>query len=616
MYKYYLFLLTVFIWGCSESSSFQFALFSDTHIIENSTAIEDLQQVVKDVNQNSEIEFVLVSGDITEVNTGRNLEIAKEILDDLNKPYYIIPGNHDTKWSGSGGANFRALWGDDRFVFDYGKYRFIGFHQGPVLRMDDGHISLETLDWLKDILEQTGKEKPIVLVMHYDLTSSIDNWYECIEILKDYNIKATLHGHGHRNRLKYYNSIPGIMGRSTLRARSTSAGYTIFEFKDDSLFAFEKKTDSAEKIFWEKISLKDRNEITSVLDSLMPDYSINKKFTEVKMKWLFNSGYTMTASPVYDNEKIYVGDISGTLISLDKFTGKKIWEFKANEAIYGTAAISNKYLVFTSADSSVYCVDTKSGSKLWKVKTNNALVSVPIIDNDRVYVGSSDGVFRCINLKTGKLNWEFSGITGYVESKPLVYQNKIYFTAWDGNLYSLDKNSGRLIWSWQGPMAHSLYAPAACWPVAANGKIFIAAPDRYVTAINAETGKTIWRNNLWKFRETIGASENGNYIFARSMTDSVVAFQSSGLKAKTKWAEDFEYGYDIAPSMPMEKDGTVYWGTKNGLIIAADSKSGKTKWKYKFQNYLINTVCPINKDQVLFSNIDGYVGILTDDSNN
>ena len=79
MHKYYLIILLFLIWGCSDSSSFKFALFSDTHINENSTAIEDLQQVVKDVNGNSEIEFVLVSGDITEINTGKNLEIAKSV---------------------------------------------------------------------------------------------------------------------------------------------------------------------------------------------------------------------------------------------------------------------------------------------------------------------------------------------------------------------------------------------------------------------------------------------------------------------------------------------------------------------------------------------------------
>ena len=342
----------------------------------------------------------------------------------------------------------------------------------------------------------------------------------------------------------------------------------------------------------------------------MPDYSINEIYPNVKIKWLFNSGYTMTASPVYDEKKVYVGDISGTLNSLDKFTGEILWKFKANEAIYGTAAIDDDYLVFTSADSSIYCLDKKSGTKFWKVKTNNALVSVPVIYDGNVYVGSSDGIFRALNLETGELIWEFSGIKGYVESKPLVYKDKVIFTAWDGKLYALNKQSGELIWYWQGPKVHSLYAPAACWPVAAHNKIYIAAPDRYVSAIDAETGETIWRNNHWKFRETIGISENGQYIFARSMTDSVVAFHSRSAESKVKWAQNFDYGYDIAPSMPMEKNGTVFWGTKNGLIVAADSQYGKTKWKYKFQNYLINTVCPVNENSVLFSNIDGYVGLL------
>jgi outer membrane protein assembly factor BamB/predicted phosphodiesterase len=609
-------LLFLLYCGCKESSSFKFALFSDTHIIENSSAIEDLQAVVSDVNNNSEIKFVLVSGDITEINTGENLKIAKKILDGLNKPYYIIPGNHDTKWSGSGGANFRAFWGDDKFVFDYDDYRFIGFHQGPVLRMDDGHISLETLDWLKENLKQAGKDKPIILVMHYDLTSSIDNWFECISLIKDYNIKAIIHGHGHRNRLKYYNNIPGIMGRSTLRARSSSAGYTLFEIHDDSLFASERKTDSDTSSQWAKISLKGRFLIESVPDSILPDYSVNNEFPEVKLKWLYNSGYTMTASPVCDDENVYVGNISGSLIVIDKKSGKELWKFQSGEAIYGTAAMEKNLIVFTSADSAIHCIDANTRTEIWKVKTGNAMVSVPVIENDIVYVGSSDGIFRSLDLKSGDLLWEKRSIKGYVETKPLVYENKIIFGAWDNKLYALDKNTGKSVWTWEGPFKHPLYSPAACWPVAAFGKIFVAAPDRNVSAIDAKNGETIWRTYQWKFRETIGASEDGKYIFARSMTDSVIAFQSSASKAKVIWANNFGYGYDIAPSMPMEKDDTVFWGTKNGLIIAADSKTGKLKWKYKFQNYLINTVFPISDHEVIFSNIDGNVGLLSFSNSN
>ena len=68
------------------------------------------------------------------------LSLAKSILDDLNKPYYIIPGNHDTKWSESGCTDFLKLWGNDRFVFDNDKFLFIGLHEGPRMRMADGYF--------------------------------------------------------------------------------------------------------------------------------------------------------------------------------------------------------------------------------------------------------------------------------------------------------------------------------------------------------------------------------------------------------------------------------------------------------------------------------------------
>ena len=99
-------------------------------------------------------------------------------------------------------------------------------------------------------------------------------------------------------------------------------------------------------------------------------------------------------------------------------------------------------------------------------------------------------------------------------------------------------------------------------------------------------------------------------VFARSMTDSVVAVSTGSQHFELIWRADFKYGYDIAPSMPVEKDGTLFWGTKNGLITAADAKTGKITWQHKFENFLINTVVPINATQVLFSNIDGKTGLI------
>jgi outer membrane protein assembly factor BamB/predicted phosphohydrolase len=604
-----IFICTIFL-SCHEQKPIRFILFSDTHLAANTTGAEDLRLAVADVNTLTGIDFVLVSGDITDLNIGTHLDTAKQILDNLSVPYYIIPGNHDTKWSGSAGANFRALWGDDKFSFIQDGYKFIGFHQGPVLRMDDGHIPREVLTWLADELANTGDEQPVILVMHYPLNASIDNWIECVNIIKDYNIKAIIHGHGHRNRLRLYQGIPGLMGRSTLRAGESRGGYTLFTLRDDSLFAQERVTGGPAGETWAAAALA-QNPVQPVPDSLQPGYEINDLFPGVQLSWLYQSGNMMTASPVCDSITVFAGDVSGTMYALSIIDGTLLWKFNAAGAIYGTAAVYMDELVFTAADSMIYCINAKTGAENWKVSTENALVSVPIIKDEVVYVGASDGIFRALDLRHGEIIWEFDQIGSFVETKPLLYDNKIIFGAWDGNLYALNMETGALEWKWDTGKPGPLYSPAACWPVAADGKIFVATPDRYLSAIHAQDGKTIWRNNRWKFRETVGISQNGQMVFGRSMTDSVVAFSAKTNKANVLWASDFKYGYDIAPSMPMEKNATLFWGTKNGLITAADANTGKLKWQYKFENYLINTVTPVSENRLLFSNIDGNIALLT-----
>jgi 3',5'-cyclic AMP phosphodiesterase CpdA len=108
--KYFLFLgfLLLSVFSFSQTKPFQFAFISDTHIgSPNGSAEEDLRRTVADINSIKEqIAFVVITGDITELGTNQQLQLAKQILDSLQIPYYIIPGNHDTGWSESGGLSF------------------------------------------------------------------------------------------------------------------------------------------------------------------------------------------------------------------------------------------------------------------------------------------------------------------------------------------------------------------------------------------------------------------------------------------------------------------------------------------------------------------------------
>ena len=140
--------------ACSRGP-LRFAWLSDTHVGSDRGA-DDLRAAVADINAAKGLNFILVTGDVTEMGSFDELRLAKDILDGLRVRYYIIPGNHDTKWSESGATDFPRLWGSDRFVFAKGLVRFIGMHQGPVMKMGDGHWAPQDVRWLDKLLAEKG----------------------------------------------------------------------------------------------------------------------------------------------------------------------------------------------------------------------------------------------------------------------------------------------------------------------------------------------------------------------------------------------------------------------------------------------------------------------------
>jgi len=594
----------------SQTHQFRFAWLSDIHV-GASTGTADLGLSVRDINAMHDIAFVILSGDITEMGSDAQLELAKEILDSLKKPYYIVPGNHDTKWSESGCTKFSELWGSDKFVFEYGGIRFIGLHEGPIMKMGDGHFPPEDLRWVDSVLtHHPRRDQPLFFVTHYPLDPGIDNWYQLIERAKRYNTKAVLAGHGHRNRVMNFEGIPGVMGRSNLRAGQATGGYTIANVGLDTVYFSERIPGVETRPAWHSISLERRDYFADTTTYSRPDFTVNNDYPSVKVLWKVNTEYTIASTPALWKDYLVAGNSSGVISCFSLKDGSKRWSFSTGSTVYSSPDAADGRVVLGSSDKNIYCLDIATGKVAWKVEAGAPVVAAARIEDGTVYIGGSDGVFRAIDLKTGRVKWESRTVSGFVEAKPLPYQGKIIFGAWDTYLYALDASDGSLAWKWSSGNPGVLFSPAACWPVASEGKIFIAAPDRYMTAIDAETGKAVWRSNRYQVRETVGVSEDGHRVYARCMTDTVVALLTSSSSLSVLWATPCGYGYDIDPSMPIEKDGVVFFGTKNGLVIALDAKTANVLWKHRVGETIVHTPVPLEARCVLVSDLDGRLSLI------
>ena len=591
------------------TSPFTFAFISDTHV-GSTTGAADLAATVHDITGIDSVSFVVLTGDITELGWNSQFALAKSILDSLRKPYYIIPGNHDTKWSESGCTQFVRTFGADRFVFKHGGLLFFALHEGPMMRMGDGHFAPEDIRWIYSLLATISTATPLVFLTHYPLDPGLDNWYEMTDRLRRFNTQMVLVGHGHSNHAMNFEGIPAVMGRSNLRANRPVGGYTLVRVDKDSAVFFERTPGVTTKPAWTAIGLGTRAFGATPVDVVRPNDSVNARFPRISAVWKFTTGTTITGGPCMAGDRVIVGDRSGLVQARRVIDGGLVWSFQARNGVMSTPDARGNSVVFTSAEGAVYCLELATGKLRWRRETQSANVACPAIVGSTVYVGGSDGIFRALDLRNGNVQWEYDSVKAFVESRPLITSTSVVFGAWDSYLYCLSQRDGKLRWKWNNGTTGFGLSPAAAWPVEHDGRIFVAAPDRAATVLDEKTGAVVWRSKEHQVREAVGISEDGSRFYGKCMNDTLFAYDAAASGQRLAWATDCGYGYDIDPSMPQEKNGTVFFGTKNGLVYALDAKSGQIRWTHKVSNTIVNTVAPVNGTSVIVTDFDGNVQLL------
>ncbi|MBS1919051.1 MAG: PQQ-binding-like beta-propeller repeat protein [Bacteroidetes bacterium] len=589
---------------------FRFAFLSDIHIgSPDGKAEEDLKRSIADVNSMKDIAFVVITGDITELGTDEQLKNAKSMLDGFKMKYYIIPGNHDAGWSESGGVSFGKVFGDDKFSFEYDGIRFLGCASGPYVRMSDGHLPRSAINWLDNELKNFKPEQPLIFLNHYPIDNSLDNWYEITDRLRHYNTWAILCGHGHRNKAMNFEDIPGVMGRSNLRAKAEIGGYNLVDVTKDSMIFSERKPGVETMKPWTTVKIETRK---YSLDKKFPrpDYSVNEKYTDVKEAWKYTSEANVISTPAVSGDDVMVGNQDGRMFCVSLKTGKEKWRYQTGGSIFSSPAIVEGKIIFGSGDGKIYCLSTKNGKLIWKFQCGASVLGCPVIENNIAYIGASDHHFYALDIISGKMKWSFDGLDGPVVSTPLLYEGKVIFGAWDRNLYALNKNNGDLIWKWNNGSPVRNFSPAACIPVAHDGVVYVVAPDRFITAIDVQDGKTLWRNNDATVRESIGISGDGKWVYGKTMTDTIVAYATSREKQSTAWKMNCGFGYEHVPSMLIEKEGKVFFGTRNGVVYCIDPIQKKIIWAHKIDNSMINTVKVLDGKRLIVSTMDGKVVLL------
>lgn len=160
----------------------RFAVVADPHVAtrtEGSSKLfehtrEHFATAIEDINQR-DVDAVLSPGDLTKDGEPWNYDAVDAVLNDLDAPFYAVPGNHDVPKESDDHetppvSRFAERYGPDELPFriEVGGLDLLGVNSAgtadQLVDTHDGRVDRDQRTWLENAL--VAAERPIVLVHH------------------------------------------------------------------------------------------------------------------------------------------------------------------------------------------------------------------------------------------------------------------------------------------------------------------------------------------------------------------------------------------------------------------------------------------------------------------
>ena len=585
------------------SGAIRVALLADLHISPSNANAQAMQGLVDDINS-YDFDLVVVAGDITNAGSDAELKCAFNYLKNIRHNQLVTHGNHETTWSDSGGRDFAKYWGHNGCTTArVGEYLFVAYPAGPYVKMADGTAQDGArLAWVERQLKRAGRRR-IVSVCHYPLNGDLTNRTEIVTLLRKYNVTASLCGHYHEPRLMNFDSLPGIVGRSLYlpKGRGKGYGYTILEFKNDSIFVAEKLVGGPIEARYAVKQCED-SAINSLPTDPQPEPLDMGGFKAERV--VSDNASIYTAAQVEDGV-LYYGNSAGEVKAYDVDSKRFIWIRKFSDPIYSSPIICGENIVVPTLSDGLVALSRKTGRVVWRNKDGDGYIGNGVVDDGYLYIGSL-GVMRKVDCRTGKSVWSFRFSDRHPQGRPTIAEGKLIFGAWDCNLYCVDCQTGMEIWRWTNGSKNRLFSPGHIVPRVANGRVMIVAPDRYITNIDLATGRQIWRVKQRKVRESTGISADGATFYAKTMDGEMLAVPMVCDSYTELWCRDVGWGYDHNFCPLTVVGDMVYMANRRGKVAAVNSR-GEIVAIGKFAGSAANDIRVDGSGAVWVSFIEGEI---------
>ena len=344
-----------------------------------------------------------------------------------------------------------------------------------------------------------------------------------------------------------------------------------------------------------------------------------------RLKWRFDTDFPMFSSPSVVDGRLYLGSGDNRVVALDADTGELIWEHVVRGPVDSSPAVAGKSVFIGLRDGRVLSLHKDSGELQWEFPTGGIFATSPVVLDGILYIGSGDGKLYTLDAQTGQVRWSYQ-TNGHIASDPAINDEIVAVLSQDSYLHIVDKNTGRKrldyhtkfargspalsgdwvytadqiglvtaidwhkreypfeknvrwlrtqLWAWgflpelpplKG-LAWAAFLPGSSFvasPIVTEDRLYVAAAERRVYALDRETGDVVWTYEAdGFFLSAMTLVGDGLFIGDRFGTLHAVSAETG----EELWR--FETGAPIG-STPVAANGLLYFTSEDGSLYALE----------------------------------------------
>lgn len=220
-------------------------------------------------------------------------------------------------------------------------------------------------------------------------------------------------------------------------------------------------------------------------------YALDRKTG--KPVWTFATGAAIEAPPLLVQDRIVIGAMNGTLYALNVANGEALWQYRTGDRIMGSAnhipAFQNvpPQLCFGSYDATLHAIDL-NGQARWTYTTEGFINGTPAIASNRVIVGGCDAALHVVSARDGAALTQ-TAIGSYIAASPAIRKNRAFVGHYGGQIHCIDLASSKIRWSYGDPDQGDAFFSS---PAVTDESIVIGCRDKKLHCVNANTGRAKW----------------------------------------------------------------------------------------------------------------------------